>query len=85
MSVGTQQRRSSLGLSVEQSTPRLYDRIIEELRGRHSSRRTEGAYVHWIRRYIELHDHEHWRANRQTGKQGRRHVHESRVEMPARR
>lgn len=59
MSVATQQRRSPLGLFPDQPTPRLYDRIIEVLRVHHYSRRTEEAYVHWIRRYIEFHDHEH--------------------------
>jgi len=39
--------------------PRLYDRIIEVLRVRHDSRRTEQAYVHWIGRYIEFHNREH--------------------------
>ncbi len=54
-----EQRRSPLGLFPDRSEPRLYDRTIEVLRVRHYSRRTEEAYVHWIRRYIEFHDHEH--------------------------
>lgn len=48
-----------LGLFPGQSSPRLYDRIIEVLRVRHYSRRTEEAYVHWIRRYIEFHQRRH--------------------------
>jgi site-specific recombinase XerD len=37
----------------------LYDRVVEVLRVRHYSRRTEEAYVHWIRRYIQFHQHRH--------------------------
>jgi hypothetical protein len=54
-----QQRRSPLGLFPDQPTPRLYDCIVEILRVHHYSTRTEQAYVHWIRRYIEFHDHQH--------------------------
>ncbi|MBI1873014.1 MAG: phage integrase N-terminal SAM-like domain-containing protein, partial [Acidobacteria bacterium] len=32
--------------------PRLLDRVRDAIRTRHYSRRTEEAYVHWIRRYI---------------------------------
>jgi Phage integrase, N-terminal SAM-like domain len=32
--------------------PRLLDRVRAALRARHYSRRTEEAYVAWIRRYI---------------------------------
>jgi integron integrase len=39
--------------------PRLYDRVVEVLRVHHYSRRTEEAYIHWIRRYIEFHEHQH--------------------------
>ena len=59
MTATTQPRRSPLGLFPGQSSPRLYDRIIEVLRVRHYSRRTEEAYVHWIRRYIEFHQRRH--------------------------
>jgi len=31
--------------------PRLLDRVREAIRARHYSRRTEKAYVHWIKRY----------------------------------
>ncbi|MCA9265744.1 MAG: integron integrase [Planctomycetales bacterium] len=48
-----------LGLFTENPTPRLYDAVIESLRVRHYSRRTEEAYVHWIRRFIEFHQHRH--------------------------
>jgi len=59
MTATIQQRRSPLGLFPDRPMPRLYDRIIEVLRVRHYSRRTEEAYLHWIRRYIEFHAHQH--------------------------
>ncbi|MCL4191377.1 MAG: phage integrase N-terminal SAM-like domain-containing protein [Thermoguttaceae bacterium] len=31
------------------------------MRGRYLSGRTEDAYVHWIRRYVEFHQHRHLR------------------------
>ena len=34
--------------------PRLLDQVRETLRGRHYSRRTEKAYIFWIRRYIHF-------------------------------
>jgi integron integrase len=40
-------------------TPRLLDRVREAIRVRHYSRRTEEAYVHWIRRYIVFHGKVH--------------------------
>ena len=39
--------------------PRLLDRVRAALRIRHYSRRTEKAYVAWIRRYILLHGKRH--------------------------
>ncbi|MEQ8847134.1 integron integrase [Botrimarina sp.] len=33
--------------------------MVEVLRVRHYSRRTEEAYVHWVRRYIGFHDRRH--------------------------
>ena len=44
--------RSSPGL-------KLLDRVRLAIRSRHYSRRTEQAYVHWIRRYIVFHDKKH--------------------------
>ena len=35
--------------------PKLLDQVRELLRARHYSRRTEEAYVAWIRRYILFH------------------------------
>ena len=40
-------------------TPKLLDRVRAEIRTRHYSRRTEEAYVHWIRRYILFHGKRH--------------------------
>ena len=39
--------------------PRLLDRVRLALRGRYYSRRTEEAYVAWIRRYIFFHGKRH--------------------------
>jgi len=39
--------------------PRFLDRVRTELRARHYSRRTEDAYVGWIRRYILFHGKRH--------------------------
>ncbi|MBI4610133.1 MAG: integron integrase [Candidatus Rokubacteria bacterium] len=39
--------------------PRLLDRVRQALRTRHYSRRTEEAYVAWIRRYILFHGKRH--------------------------
>jgi integrase-like protein len=39
--------------------PRLLDRVRAALRLRHYSRRTEKAYVAWIRRYIVFHGKRH--------------------------
>jgi integrase-like protein len=39
--------------------PRLFDRVREAVRARHYSRRSEKAYVHWIKRYIFFHAKRH--------------------------
>jgi hypothetical protein len=39
--------------------PRLLDRVRQAVRARHYSRRTEQAYVHWIKRFIFFHDTRH--------------------------
>jgi integrase-like protein len=39
--------------------PRLLHRVREAIRARHYSRRTEKAYVHWIKRYIFFHGKRH--------------------------
>ena len=38
---------------------KLLDRVRDAIRTRHYSRRTEEAYVHWIRRYIVFHKKAH--------------------------
>ena len=43
------------GSETDAAKPRLLDRIRLALRSRHYSRRTEEAYVAWIRRYILFH------------------------------
>lgn len=40
-------------------TPRLFDRVREAARVRHYSRRTEAAYLAWIRRFIFFHGKRH--------------------------
>jgi hypothetical protein len=44
---------------VESGGPKLLDRVRDTIRTRHYSRRTEEAYVHWIRRYIVFHHKAH--------------------------
>jgi integrase len=39
--------------------PKQLDRVRHTVRARHYSRRTEKAYVHWIKRYIFFHDKRH--------------------------
>lgn len=39
--------------------PRLLDQVRGTIRARHYSRRTEEAYVHWIRRFILFHGKRH--------------------------
>jgi integron integrase len=46
-------------LFPDKSAPRRYDQIVEVLRVRHYSRRTEEAYLHWIRQFILFHDRRH--------------------------
>jgi hypothetical protein len=41
------------------SPPKLLDRVHEAIRVRHYSRRTEEAYVVWIRRLIVFHGKRH--------------------------
>jgi integron integrase len=39
--------------------PKLLDRVRQAIRARHYSRRTEEAYVHWIRRFVLFHGKRH--------------------------
>ena len=52
-------RRLPLALFPGQSAPRLYGCVVEVLRTRHYSRRTEEAYLHWIRRFLLFHNGTH--------------------------
>src|SRR5207249_10493967 len=45
--------------SAASPKPKLLDRVRHAVRARHYSRRTEKAYVHWIKRYIFFHDRRH--------------------------
>jgi integron integrase len=47
------------GAGIATREPRLLDAVREALRVRHYSRRTERAYVGWIRRYILFHGKRH--------------------------
>ncbi|MCP5112914.1 MAG: site-specific integrase, partial [bacterium] len=58
-------RQSPLGLFPGEPKPRLYDRVVEALRTRHYSRRTEQAYIHWIRRFVVFHAPNHPRQLRE--------------------
>ena len=44
---------------MKSSEPKLLDRVRDAIRTRHYSRRTETAYVTWIRRYIIFHRKAH--------------------------
>ena len=39
--------------------PRLLDQLRDRIRYRHYSLRTEGVYIHWVRRYILFHGQRH--------------------------
>jgi integrase len=44
---------------LDKQPPKLLDRVRAEIRARHYSRRTEDAYVQWIRRFILFHGKRH--------------------------
>jgi site-specific recombinase XerC len=44
----------------EASKPRLLARVRQAIAARHYSRRTEKAYVHWIKRYLFFHGKRHY-------------------------
>src|SRR5262245_60630292 len=50
--------RSSLTVATTRA-PKLLDRVRQTIRAKHYSRRTESAYVDWIRRYIVFHRKRH--------------------------
>lgn len=51
-----------IGLFPERPTPRLYDRIVQVMRARHYSPRTEKVYLNWIGAFIAFHGWTHPRA-----------------------
>jgi len=53
------QKRQPWGLFPDSPQPRLYDRLVEVLRVHHYSRRTEQAYVGWIKRFLQFHPDRH--------------------------
>ena len=48
-----------MGLFPGHRAPRLYDRVVEILRARHYSIRTQQTYCHWVRRFIHFHNVRH--------------------------
>jgi integron integrase len=60
-SSGLQRSRSDVApdANAANGAPKLLDRVREAIRVRHYSRRTEEAYVHWIRRYVVFHRKAH--------------------------
>jgi hypothetical protein len=56
---GRLQGTSSVREGAVPGKPRLLDAVREAIRLRHYSRRTERAYVGWIRRYILFHGKRH--------------------------
>ena len=50
---------SSSQRGIAMTPPRLMEQVRAEIRARHYSRRTEDAYVHWIRRFIAFHGRRH--------------------------
>jgi integron integrase len=59
------EREGAYGVMVRETgppvapRPRLLDRVRDAVRARHLSRRTEEAYVAWIRRFVVFHDKRH--------------------------
>jgi len=66
MSNPTGNRRSPLGLFSGQPTARLHDCVVEALRTRRYSRRTEEAYLHPTRRFLAFHNGTHPREMAET-------------------
>lgn len=61
--MSTASKRPPHGLLARENpapaAPKLLDRVRQSIRTRHYSRRTEKAYVGWIRRYIAFHGRRH--------------------------
>ena len=58
------------------ATPRLLDQVRAAIRARHYSRRTEEAYVHWIRRFSSS----RICRDERFGPPSRYHLHESAIQ-----
>jgi hypothetical protein len=56
---GARSRAGSAREEAHAVKPRLLDQVRFSLRARHYSRRTEKAYVQWIRRFIVFHGKKH--------------------------
>ena len=59
MSTPPASQPAPLGLFPGRPEPRLYDRVLSQLRARKLGHATEQAYVEWIRRYLQFHNHQH--------------------------
>jgi integron integrase len=59
MNCFTADRRSPLGLLPGHPAPRLYDGVVEIMRARHYSVRTQQTYCHWVKRFINFHNVRH--------------------------
>ncbi|HEX8906917.1 MAG TPA: integron integrase [Longimicrobiaceae bacterium] len=53
--------------SIRAGAPKLLDRLRAALRTRHYSRRTEEAYVYWVRRFVRFHGLRHPSELREPG------------------
>ena len=52
-------KEQSASAPAEGQPPKLLDRLRQELRARHYSRRTEATYLNWVRRFIFFHKVRH--------------------------
>ena len=57
--MSTESSGSDRQTDTEIGSPRLLQRVHEAIRACHYSRRTEEAYVHWIKRLIYFHGKRH--------------------------
>lgn len=48
-----------VGTEISRRKPKLLEEVSDALRSRHYSKRTETAYVHWIKRFIFFHNKRH--------------------------
>ncbi len=45
--------------AISHNPPRLLDQLRDRIRLKHYSRRTEQAYVQWVKRYVYFHRKRH--------------------------